>query len=68
MSDDKGSVDEVSKDQPERGISTFSQITQFARNTIGLAVKMTDLQTSYCQTIWVKITSTSETLSEYFES
>lgn len=54
MSDDNGSVDEVSKDQPERGDSIHSQITQFARTTIGLVVKMMDFR-QIVKLLWVKL-------------
>lgn len=53
MSDDNGSIDEVSKDQPERGISIHSQITQFAKKTFGLVVKMMDFRQNV-KLLWVQ--------------
>lgn len=54
MSDDNGSVDEVTKDQPERGISIHSQITQFARKTIVLVVRMMGFR-QIVKLMWVKL-------------
>lgn len=54
MSDDNGSVDEVSKDQLERGISIHSQITQFAKKTIGLVVKMMDFR-QIVKLLWAQL-------------